>query len=121
MSSRFLMLCAFLALGPPAALMAYHHKEWLKEPPPIYPGTVDGQLLVFTADWCGACRHMKPVVAELSREGFDVRTFNVDTNRDKAQKYGVRSIPTFVLVRDGKEVRRQSGATSADKLKQIWR
>jgi thiol-disulfide isomerase/thioredoxin len=121
MTQRFLILCALLALGPPAALMAYHHKTWLREPSPINPGTAHGQLLVFTADWCGACRHMKPVVAELYREGFDVQTLNVDKNRDKAQQYGVRAIPTFVLVRDGKEVRRQSGVTSAEKLKQIWR
>lgn len=120
MSPRFLFVCALLAIGPPAALIAYHHKEWLQEQP-IYPSTADGQLLVFTADWCGACRHMKPVVAELYREGFDVQTLNVDANREKAQKFGVRGIPTFILVRDGKEVRRQTGVTSAERLKQIWR
>jgi thioredoxin 1 len=115
-----LILCAVLALGPPAALVAYHHQDWLQERS-IEPGTANGQLLFFTADWCGACKHMKPVVAELDREGFDIQTLNVDRNRKKAQQYGIRAIPTFVLVRDGKEVRRQSGVSSAEKLKQIWR
>jgi thiol-disulfide isomerase/thioredoxin len=110
-----------LAIGPPAALLAYHHEKWLKEPPPITPGTADGQLVVFTADWCGACKAMKPIVADLYRQGFDVRVYNVDSNREKAERYGIRSIPTFVLVRGGVEVRRQSGMMSVEKLKRMWR
>ncbi|MCC7083960.1 MAG: thioredoxin family protein [Pirellulales bacterium] len=120
MSPRILTLCAILTLGPPAALIAVHHREWFGGGPPIDPHLADGQLLVFTADWCGACQRMKPVIADLSREGFDVRTFNVDRNREKAERYGIRSIPTFVLVRGGKEVRRMSGTTSAPTLRRMW-
>jgi thiol-disulfide isomerase/thioredoxin len=121
MSPRLLTLCLILTLGPPAALIAYHHKDWLSKGPPIDPRIVDGQLLVFTSDWCGACKCMKRTVADLSHEGFDVRIFNIDSNREKAERYGVRSIPTFVLVRNGKEVRRTSGVMSGDELKELWR
>jgi thioredoxin 1 len=109
-----------MSLGPPAALLAYHHKDWLQEPK-IDPRLADGQLLMFTAKWCGACQRMKPVAADLSREGFDIRTIDVDSNQQKAQRYGIRSIPTFVLVRNGQEVRRQNGAVSADALRRMWR
>jgi thiol-disulfide isomerase/thioredoxin len=119
MTSRLFSICLLLAIGPPLVLLAYHHEK--SEARPILPGTADGQLVVFTADWCGACKAMKPIVADLYRQGFDVRVYNVDSNREKAERYHIRSIPTFVLVRGGQEVRRESGAMSIDSLKRMWR
>ncbi len=64
---------------------------------------------------------MKPVVRQLQDEGFDIRTIDADKHQEQAMKYGIGSVPTFVLVRDGEEVRRISGYMSPEDLKQIWR
>jgi hypothetical protein len=64
---------------------------------------------------------MKPTVVKLQDEGFDIRSVDVDKHQEQAMKYGIGSIPTFVLVRDGQEVRGSSGVMSSDDLKQIWR
>ncbi len=78
------------------------------------------KLLDFYADWCGPCKLMIPVFEELEKEYKDKVEFkkiNVDTNIPEAQKYGVMSIPTFVLVEDDKELDRKSGALPKEILK----
>ena len=60
-------------------------------------------LVDFYADWCGPCKMMAPVVEELAEEKLDV-TFakvNVDNLGDVAQRYGIMSIPTLILFKDG--------------------
>lgn len=61
-------------------------------------------LVDFYADWCGPCKVVGPIVQELSEdyEGrVDVRKVDVDSNPDLASRYGVRSIPTLILFKDG--------------------
>jgi thioredoxin 1 len=69
-------------------------------------------LVDFYADWCGPCVMMAPIVEELSEEMKDVKfvKVNVDENPDLAQKYGVFSIPTFVIFKDGQKVGEFVGA-----------
>lgn len=74
-----------------------------------------GQLVLmdFYATWCGPCMMMKPVVHELAGElqgRVSVLEINVDENPDLARQYNVRSIPCFVVTRDGKEVNRAVGS-----------
>ena len=60
-------------------------------------------LVDFYADWCGPCKMMAPVVEELAEEKLDV-TFakvNVDNLGEVAQRYGIMSIPTLILFKDG--------------------
>lgn len=71
------------------------------------------KLLDFTAKWCGPCRQMEPVLASIAKEyGARVEIVPIDVDEDPlaAQRYNVRSMPTFVLERDGREVGRFVGS-----------
>ncbi len=75
-------------------------------------------LVDFYADWCGPCKMLAPVIEELSGELEDVKVgkVNVDENPDLAAEFGVMSIPTVVVLRDGEEKQRTVGFTSKAKL-----
>lgn len=62
-------------------------------------------LIDFYADWCGPCRMMSPIIDEIAEEKSDtikIGKVNVDENQDLAMKYGVMSIPTIVIIKNGK-------------------
>ena len=69
-------------------------------------------LLDFYAAWCGPCRMMSPIIEEIAEERSDilVAKINVDEQPELAQQFGVVSIPTLVVLKDGREVNRQLGA-----------
>lgn len=79
------------------------------------------QLLDHWAVWCGPCKIMEPIIDELEKElagKVEVIKINVDEKPEEAQKNGVMSIPTFIILKEGKEVGRKIGVTSkADLLK----
>lgn len=79
------------------------------------------KLLDHFAIWCGPCKIMEPIIDELKKELGDkveVVKINVDEKPEEAQKNGVMSIPTFIVLKDDKEVGRKIGVTSkADLLK----
>jgi thioredoxin 1 len=82
--------------------------------------TASGISLVdFWAEWCGPCRMLTPIVQELSTEYDGKATIgkvNVDDAAALAQQFGVASIPTIVVLKDGEEVNRFVGVTSKDNL-----
>lgn len=69
-------------------------------------------LLDFYADWCGPCRMVSPLVDEIANENsqYLVGKINVDQEPELAQTFGVSSIPTLVVMEDGKIVSRSVGA-----------
>ena len=69
-------------------------------------------LLDFYADWCGPCRMVAPILHEIAEERPDVLVgkINVDEEEDLAMKFGVYSIPTLVVMKNGEIVRQTSGA-----------
>ena len=72
----------------------------------------------FTAAWCPPCRMMSPILDELATERDDVRFVKVDVDADPAlaQRYGVMSMPTFVVFRDGAPVQTLVGARPRRRL-----
>ena len=69
-------------------------------------------LLDFYADWCGPCRMVAPIVEEIANENpqYVVGKINVDDEPELAGKFGVFSIPTLVVLKDGKVAKQVSGA-----------
>ena len=65
-------------------------------------------LVDFYADWCGPCKMMAPVVEEIAEEKEDAKVckLNIDEEMEIAQKYGVMSIPTLMVFKDGKVVKK---------------
>lgn len=69
-------------------------------------------LLDFYADWCGACRFMSPVIDEIARENpeYLIAKVNVDENPELARQYGIMSLPTLAVLKNGRMVQRSVGA-----------
>jgi thioredoxin 1 len=66
------------------------------------------KYLYFSAQWCGPCKSLSPIMNEVSSH-IEVEKIDVDLDYEKAQKYGVRNIPTVVLVDGVTEVKRFIG------------
>lgn len=77
-------------------------------------------LVDFWAPWCGPCKMLGPVLEELAADlvgKVKVVKVNVDENKDSAGQFGVMSIPTMILFKDGKDVATMVGFQSKEQLK----
>jgi thioredoxin 1 len=85
--------------------------------------TQNGSVYVqFSANWCGPCKMLTRTIENIEDEETDI-TFlkvDVDSNRDIAQQYGVRSIPKVVLLKDGDQVGEFMGMKHENELKEIF-
>jgi thioredoxin 2 len=96
------------------------------KPIPLDDGTFDHYvdksdlpvLVDFWAEWCPPCRLMAPILDEVARQRADVRVAKVDraVGESIAARFGIRSIPTLVLLLRGRELARQAGAVPAPRL-----
>lgn len=75
-------------------------------------------IFYFTADWCSPCKKTKPIVEELNRESADIRfqIIDVDIEGELARKFEIKSVPTFIVIQDGQEIKRTTGAQTREQL-----
>jgi len=68
------------------------------------------KIIKFYAEWCGPCKVVGPIVEQaVAERGIELENVNIDENPEAAMKYHVRSIPTVVIEREGKELTRLMG------------
>lgn len=76
------------------------------------------EVLRFTADWCGPCKVMQPVVDWARNEGYTIHDKNIghEESAQLAATMNVSSVPTFILINGEKEIRRRSGPMNKNEL-----
>jgi thioredoxin 1 len=71
----------------------------------------------FTADWCNPCKKVKPIVEEINKDSIvKFQMIDVDSEIELAKRFEIMSVPTFILMDDGKEVARLIGAQNKESL-----
>ena len=74
-------------------------------------------VLYFTADWCNPCKKVKPIVEEMNEDSMTkFQIIDVDSEMELTKKFEIRSVPTFILIKDGKEIKRTNGAQTREQL-----
>lgn len=85
-----------------------------------YQGTV---LIDFWATWCGPCKMIAPTIEEIAEECKDVKVckVNVDEELKLAMKYGVSSIPTLMVFKDGRRMNQMVGLSTREEIESMWK
>jgi thiol-disulfide isomerase/thioredoxin len=73
-------------------------------------------VFYFTAEWCGPCKKTRPVVEDMKKEGFDFQMVDADYEQLLVKRFEVKSVPTFILIENGKELNRITGAKTREEL-----
>ena len=74
-------------------------------------------VLYFTADWCNPCKKVKPIVEEMNKDSITkFQMIDVDSEMELTKKFEIRSVPTFVLIKNGIEIKRTTGAQTREQL-----
>jgi thioredoxin 1 len=76
------------------------------------------KVIKFEASWCGPCKALSPIYGQVKQLNPDVTftTIDVDQESSKTIEYGVRSVPTIIIEKDGQEVKRITGMTTIPAL-----
>ena len=74
-------------------------------------------VLYFTADWCNPCKKVKPIVEEINKDSVTkFQMIDVDSEMELTKKFEIRSVPTFILIKNGTEIKRTTGAQTREQL-----
>jgi thioredoxin 1 len=73
---------------------------------------VKTEVIDFWATWCGPCKLMNPILDEVEKENpnLTITRIDIDSDKDMVEQYNIQSVPTYVILKDGKEVDRIIGA-----------
>lgn len=74
------------------------------------------QLIKFSASWCQPCKSLAGNFKYVDLKDVELKEIDIDENMELAQQYGIRSVPTMVLLNDGQEVGRKTGVLMADQI-----
>jgi thioredoxin-like negative regulator of GroEL len=77
------------------------------------------QVLKFSASWCGPCQALSMTLKGIDDIPVEIKEIDIDENLDLAAQYNIRSVPTLVMLENGSEVKRVSGALPANKVKEF--
>ena len=78
-------------------------------------------LVDFWAPWCGPCQMLGPIIEELAKEmkdGVNIYKLDVDANPQTAERYGIMSVPTIIIFKDGKKIEQATGMQSKETLRE---
>lgn len=78
-------------------------------------------VFYFTADWCQPCKKIKPIIKEINRDksGLKFHMIDADTEQDLIQRFKIQSLPTFIIVNQGKEIKRLVGLQTKENLQEF--
>jgi len=76
-------------------------------------------ILYFTADWCTPCQRTKRFAKELIRDGVNIKFIDVDSEIEMVKNFKIMSVPTYVVLKDGQETYRSSGAKTKEQLEAL--
>lgn len=77
------------------------------------------QLIKFSASWCQPCKSLASNFKHVNLGKVELVNIDIDENFEEANKYGIRSVPTMILIEDGVEKKRTSGVLMADKIEEF--
>ena len=77
------------------------------------------KILYFSASWCQPCKNFKPIMEQVSRE-LPVQFVDVDASPDLVAEYGVRNVPTVIVVNNGRVASKQAGVLTESQIKNLW-
>ena len=74
-------------------------------------------ILYFTAEWCNPCQRTKPIAEELQRDGLiEFKFIDADSEIELLRNFKIQSIPTFIYIKDGVEIKRMNGAKTREQF-----
>ena len=78
-------------------------------------------LIDFYAEWCGPCQMLSPIVEQVAQENDNIKVVkvNVDENQSLAVEFGIKAIPTLIVIKEGKEANRAVGMLSKAELLEL--
>jgi len=77
-------------------------------------------VFYFTADWCQPCKKVKPIVEDMKKEGFQFQMIDADYEQLLVKRFQVKSVPTFILFENEKEVNRMTGSKTKKELEDFF-
>jgi thioredoxin 1 len=78
-------------------------------------------IFYFTADWCEPCKKIKPIIQEINKDktGLKFHMIDADIEQELVQRFKIQSLPTFIIINQGKEIQRLTGSQTKEKLQEF--